>query len=80
MATIEAKWRCNECQEVHNDEEEALECCRPSVSEVYFCPVCDKDCLTEQDAIECCDFDPEGPPPMASMAEREAAGQLRFFL
>ncbi|WP_157662643.1 hypothetical protein [Sulfuriferula sp. AH1] len=77
---IEPKFRCGECHELHDDEDEARFCCVPSVVEVYICPIChteyDHD---EEAAIECCGFDPDGPPPPPTAAELEAAGQERLF-
>lgn len=54
---IKTLYRCNECREVHDDEDGARECCMPSISEVYACPVCGEIHSEEADAGECCGFD-----------------------
>lgn len=77
--SIKDLWRCDECGELHGDEEDAAECCRPNITAGYGCPVCGAFCLSENEAIDCCDFDPDGPPPPPIAAELEAAGQMRLI-
>ncbi|KIO49624.1 hypothetical protein [Nitrosospira sp. NpAV] len=77
---IEPKWKCGECGDLHDDEDEARECCEPSVFEVYVCPTCGEEHSAEAEAIDCCNFDPDGPPPPPSAEELEAAGQMRLPL
>lgn len=72
------KWRCDECGEIHDYEDEAYECCPPQVSRVFVCPVCDDHHMKEVDAIECCDYDPDSPPPQPTADELERAGQMRL--
>lgn len=76
---LEDAWRCNECGTVHNDEEEAYDCCRPTISEGYLCPICKKFHLSDEEAIECHGWDPLGPPPPPTPDELEAAGQMRLL-
>jgi hypothetical protein len=78
-----AKWRCNGCDDLHDDEDDARDCCRPTVNEVYLCPVCDSQNSDEGDAIACCEASQEiidtllsrGPTGIAL----ERLGQLRLI-
>lgn len=54
---IEPKWKCGDCGHVHDDEEDARECCAPAIHEVYLCPICNEAHDDEIDAIKCCDED-----------------------
>lgn len=47
-------WKCGGCGEIHDEEDGALECCRPSIHEVYGCPDCTMVHTEEADAIKCC--------------------------
>jgi len=75
----ELKYQCDACDELHDSEDIAFECCAPDVIEVYLCGHCGD--YYEQDkraAEECCDdVDPDAPP-LISKAELEAAGQMRL--
>ena len=80
MMILKSKWKCCECGELHEHEDDALDCCPPEVREVYVCPICTKDHNQQIMAFDCCDFDPDVdvlPPPSA--AELEAAGQMRLL-
>ena len=79
MNKLTPKFRCDECKEIHDEEDEARECCQPIVDEVYECPLCKEIHDNEQRAIECCGYDPDGPPPPPSAAELERMGQQRLF-
>ena len=79
MASIESKWQCNECRELHEWEDDAAECCRPSISEVYCCPICCDTHIRERDAFECCEHDPNEPEIHLSAIELERMGQLRLI-
>lgn len=35
-------WKCGECGDVHEDEDEARECCMPRIWELWQCPECKK--------------------------------------
>lgn len=76
---IEPKWQCSLCDEVHDFEDAAEDCCRPRVIEGYACPICQDLHRTEADALDCCGFDPDAPPAPPSAAELEAAGQQRLL-
>lgn len=75
---IKRAWQCDLCAFIYEDEEDAIDCCRPGITERYLCPICKDDHDVEDAAIACCDFDPDGPPPPPSPAELEAAGQTRL--
>ena len=77
---IKSKWECGECGDLHDDEYDARDCCRPSVRKVYLCPVCEDTHDTEEDAKDCCPSE-EGEPHeyRPSAHELEAAGQQRLF-
>ena len=78
---IEMKYRCNECGDLHDFEEDAHDCCRPTVTEVYLCPDCGEMHGNEYDARSCCTPDDVDPlrATMVTAAQREAAGQERLF-
>lgn len=46
----ETKWECPICEELHDEESEALECCQ----DVWECPDCGTNHASEEDADECC--------------------------
>jgi|GEM_PF-4443969 len=75
---IQSKWRCPDCGEVHDDYGDAAECCAPSPREVFICPVCKSDFISEEIAIGCCNADllPEDFVPEPTTAELEAEGQM----
>lgn len=78
-STLTPKYKCCECGDLHDDLDDARECCVPRVEEVFLCPICQAPHNEEEDAIDCCGFDPDGPPPPPSAAELEAAGQMRLL-
>ena len=57
MSKPEAKplWQCSECDEIHDDEDDAQDCCRPTVHELWGCPECAKVHDTEKLALSCCE-------------------------
>jgi len=76
------KYRCDACEEIHDDEYCANDCCRPTVSEVYLCPVCAECYLYIANANSYCDDNSDNddtPVSPVSAAEREAAGQMRLW-
>lgn len=70
------QWRCDECGEVHEDWDSALECCPPSVSRVFVCPTCDKVYEMESMVHECDHQTDES----VTKAELEAVGQMRLSI
>lgn len=71
-------YRCNECLELHDDEEDALDCCRPTVDEVFICPICSSEFLSESDAIDCHEV-PDDYEPGPTPAQLEKHGQQRLI-
>lgn len=78
MATsrIKVRFKCGECAEVHDYEDDARECCRPTVHEIYTCPVCNKDHECEDQAGACCGFDVVRCP---SCARDYGTGHINYF-
>ena len=74
---VKVAWQCEECGEIHDDEDDARECCMPRIHEVFVCRECGEAYPTEQAATQCCaDSDePVRPDPWAL----ERAGQERLF-
>jgi hypothetical protein len=79
MTSIEAKYQCSRCGDVHDFEDDAGDCCRPDVREIYECPSCKRIYHEMSSAVACCGFD-ENALPVVSAAEMERAGQLRLPL
>jgi hypothetical protein len=73
------KYRCDECDDLYDDDYDARHCCEPSISEVYSCGHCGESFGSDDAAAEnCCeDVDPDALP-IVSKAELEAAGQMRL--
>lgn len=78
MKKLKPKYRCDECSELHDDEDSAGECCAPSVTTVWTCPECEAEYNRARNADECC-ADEENKSPRVSPLELEAAGQCRLF-
>ncbi len=75
------KYRCGECGETHNENEDALECCPHHVHEIYYCGRCGKEFGSiEELADECCEELGPDAPPYVSPEELEAAGQMRLSI
>ena len=75
------RWRCDECDEVHDCEDDAVECCRPRVVQGYGCPTCGGFYLSTDEAFDChleANQDPDAPT-RTNPYELEAAGQERLF-
>jgi hypothetical protein len=79
-------WICDECGEAHNDEDDAADCCRPSVWQKWKCGKCDGIHNNEPDAVTCCADDAEenGEPLSPDVyqqrvAQLEAKGQRRLI-
>lgn len=82
MKYIKTSYECGQCYNVHDYEDEARECCPPTVKEVYLCPECEDAHNSREDAAECCP-DEEADDSVLSMAspkELEMAGQRRLPL
>ena len=44
----EEKYRCGECDTLHDYEDHALECCAPEVEHVFVCDDCEAEMKTEE--------------------------------
>ena len=69
-------WRCPECLDVHDDEDDAAECCKPTPAEADAssrkCPVCGTAHDSHEAAADCClwkDFDAPTRWRMAAAVE-----------
>lgn len=51
---IRTLYKCGSCDEVHDDEDGARECCQPDIYELYECPTCKSIHDNEDTAISCC--------------------------
>ncbi len=76
-----SKWECGKCYEVHDNYDDAVECCQPRVREVYLCPVCAEVHRDEVWAIECCNSNelPEDYVIPPTRQELDDAGQMRLL-
>ena len=54
MPKFKNLWRCDECRDIHDDEDGANECCPPSITELYECTSCEGMHESEDDAVDCC--------------------------
>jgi hypothetical protein len=52
--SVPPKYRCDSCLDVHDDSDDALNCCKPSITEFYKCPFCHEEHDGHVDAINCC--------------------------
>lgn len=71
----ERAWQCNECGEVHGDEDDAYACCRPTIAEGWVCLECKAFHMTKSEALDCCYESISGAPRPPTHEELEAAGQ-----
>jgi len=53
-ADVIRKWECGSCNELHDHEHQAEECCAPEVTAVWVCPVCDEGHDKKEEAEACC--------------------------
>lgn len=76
------RWRCGECGVTHEDEDDAHDCCRPSVFQAYECPICGEchdDIAAANRCVAECSQELDDGLRMASVAELEQQGQERFI-
>ena len=82
-ATINAqlKFRCGECGELHDDQDSAVDCCPPHISETWVCESCGSENFRQDEADACCpQDDPQSPEAYRREVEQlEAAGQKRLI-
>jgi hypothetical protein len=53
---------CPSCEEEHEDDDDARECCPRDIYEIYRCTVCRKKHSDDEDAIACCPADVHAQP------------------
>tara|TARA_B110001454_G_scaffold54930_2_gene53701 strand:- start:3622 stop:4008 length:387 start_codon:yes stop_codon:yes gene_type:complete len=56
---IKELWKCGRCDEIHEWEDEARDCCAPDITELYGCVECDEVHDDEIEAINCCSIGSE---------------------
>jgi hypothetical protein len=78
QASAPEAWQCDRCGDVHDNEDDARECCAPEIIEGYLCPLCRDFHECEEAAFDCCGWDPDMPIPPTAI-ELEAAGQMRLI-
>jgi len=47
------RYECSSCNERHDDEGDAEDCCKPEVFEIYICPSCEVEHDLREDAQAC---------------------------
>jgi hypothetical protein len=70
-------WACPECDELHDDEHGAEECCSPPPSKPgaeIACPVCGQPWASFRGATDCCLWKDLAPPDRWAIADRVEAG------
>lgn len=72
-------WRCLECDALHEDEDEAMDCCEPAVAvhdeEIGdHCPVCSKEYANPHEVADCCLWKDIDAPTRWRMACQVEAG------
>jgi hypothetical protein len=55
MAQVTEAWRCNECYEVHESEDDAYDCCPRKVADGWKCTKCGDFHHEKLSAEECCE-------------------------
>lgn len=58
---IEELWQCEGCDEIHNHEQGAIDCCAPEVTERYKCTNCNTIHDLPSSAKKCCTSDASCP-------------------
>lgn len=74
-------YRCCECRELHDDEDNAVECCAPDASDglhheegASHCPVCYDRHNSPREAADCCLWKDLDAPTRWRMADQVEAG------
>jgi hypothetical protein len=52
--TISPAWECSHCGEWHDNEDDAIECCEPTIIEGWQCDSCGECYRLEENAKSCC--------------------------
>lgn len=55
MSGFKRLWQCGSCDEVHDYEYLAEECCQPDINEIYGCIECGAHHDEKNEAIKCCE-------------------------
>lgn len=85
---VTTAWECDSCSEVHDTEDEALDCCPARATAVYQCVACGERSTAIDDLAHCCEAaETDAPSDVAMTADAwaaqmqavEAAGQLRLL-
>ena len=56
MSTVSIVFQCSSCGCWHDDEDEARECCAPTLIEGWRCDLCKAEYRKKADAEGCCGF------------------------
>lgn len=78
-------WRCTECYELHNDEDDAAECCPADGEDAgcggllldtgeVRCPCCGSSSDSFEEAIDCCMWKTHGPEERRALTQ-----QMRIY-
>lgn len=73
---VTTAWECNHCSEVHDTEDEALECCPARPTAGYQCVACGEWSTEMDDLAHCCeaaDAEADAPTDVAMTPEAWAA-------
>lgn len=54
MSSISAAWMCSACGDWHDDEDAAIDCCRPTFAEGWKCDACGEYHRLKANAENCC--------------------------
>lgn len=54
---IEELWQCTECDEIHDYEDSAINCCKPEILTLFKCTACDTVHDLPSSAKKCCTED-----------------------
>lgn len=74
-------WRCTECYELHDDEDDAAECCPEKVEPAgcgdllletgqVRCPLCGTPNEDYEEAVDCCMWKTHGPAERRALAQQ----------
>ncbi len=55
MTGYKKLWQCGSCDEIHDFEYLAEDCCQPEINEVYGCMECGSHHNSKNEAIACCE-------------------------
>lgn len=75
---IVRKWECGACNELHDREYEAEECCAPDITEVWMCPACDKAHEAKDEAAKCCPVSSDNVVTCPSCRRDHGIGSLGY--